>query len=433
MPPVPLQTIQDALPVTGLFEGKEWLLSPEPLALPKAELDWIRQIGPLLHRFAQAANALYTGAETNPATNWVRQMLDRGKPDHIIRLGRSPAIREQLPRVIRPDILLTGEGLKISEIDSLPGGIGLTGWLNQFYAAHQWPVIGGACDMIDGFANVLQSGRVIFSDESLGYRPEAEWIVAEINRRHGSALEVIHAREFDATRHASEQYYRYFEVWDLANVENSEQFCALSNSGTASFSPPMKAFLEEKLWLALLWTPGLRAEWQARLGAADFEALKNIVPEGWVLDAEPLPYFTEYHGLGIQSWQELKAFSQKERRLVAKISGFSETAWGSRGVHIGHDLSTEEWSRVIDQALATVETSPFVLQRFHQARVVEHPYYDPHSGELKVMQGRVRLCPYFFEHAGNVSLGGILATICPKDKKILHGMRDSILVPCVEA
>ena len=49
------------------------------------------------------------------------------------------------------------------------------------------------------------------------------------------------------------------------------------------------------------------------------------------------------------------------------------------------------------------------------------------------MPGRVRLCPYYFV-AGNTDsaktqLGGVLATICPADKKILHGMIDAILAP----
>ena len=28
------------------------------------------------------------------------------------------------------------------------------------------------------------------------------------------------------------------------------------------------------------------------------------------------------------------------------------------------------------------------------------------------------------------ALGGVLATICPADKKIIHGMKDAILAPC---
>jgi hypothetical protein len=31
---------------------------------------------------------------------------------------------------------------------------------------------------------------------------------------------------------------------------------------------------------------------------------------------------------------------------------------------------------------------------------------------------------------GKAELTGILATICPADKKILHGMKDAIMVPC---
>jgi len=29
-----------------------------------------------------------------------------------------------------------------------------------------------------------------------------------------------------------------------------------------------------------------------------------------------------------------------------------------------------------------------------------------------------------------VKLGGVLATICPANKKIIHGMKDAILAPC---
>ena len=46
-----------------------------------------------------------------------------------------------------------------------------------------------------------------------------------------------------------------------------------------------------------------------------------------------------------------------------------------------------------------------------------------------MMRGRVRLCPYYFVTGGDTKLGGILATIVPADKKLIHGMRDSILVP----
>lgn len=51
--------------------------------------------------------------------------------------------------------------------------------------------------------------------------------------------------------------------------------------------------------------------------------------------------------------------------------------------------------------------------------------------ECVPMSGRVRLSPYYFVEGDQAKLGGILATICPKDKKIIHGMRDADpMVPC---
>jgi hypothetical protein len=44
--------------------------------------------------------------------------------------------------------------------------------------------------------------------------------------------------------------------------------------------------------------------------------------------------------------------------------------------------------------------------------------------------GRLRLCPYFFNREGQAKLAGALATFCPPDKKIIHGMQDAALLPC---
>jgi hypothetical protein len=56
---------------------------------------------------------------------------------------------------------------------------------------------------------------------------------------------------------------------------------------------------------------------------------------------------------------------------------------------------------------------------------------DGHRPPLQRMKGRVRLCPYYFCGERETKLGGVLATICPADKKLLHGMKDAILAPCI--
>jgi hypothetical protein len=157
-----------------------------------------------------------------------------------------------------------------------------------------------------------------------------------------------------------------------------------------------------------------------------------VIPYTWLVDPQPLPPHAVLPGLDVQNWEEVAAFSQKQRELILKISGFSELGWGSRGVHMASDLSQQDWRKVLEEALASYEEHPYLLQRFHKGRLVKQAYAD-RDGPLQTMEGRVRLCPYYFLAEGKARLGGALATICPADKKLLHGMRDAILTPTAVA
>jgi hypothetical protein len=141
--------------------------------------------------------------------------------------------------------------------------------------------------------------------------------------------------------------------------------------------------------------------------------------------------------LNLTDWQQLKALSQRQRRLVLKVSGYSDDAWGARGVYVGSDLSRAEWSTVVDRALARYSTTPFVLQQFAKAQSVNATWFDTERDQLVTMRSRVRLSPYYFFRDDDVDrpiLGGALATMCPADKKIIHGMTVAIMAPCaVEA
>jgi len=116
--------------------------------------------------------------------------------------------------------------------------------------------------------------------------------------------------------------------------------------------------------------------------------------------------------------------------LVLKISGFSDRAWGSRGVYVGHDLPSGEWAEAIEQALNGFANHPFILQRFEKSKLFDAQYVDVEANELRPFSARVRLCPYYFVVGDGAKLGGILATVCPANKKILHGMPDAVMAPC---
>jgi len=424
-----LQSIRSAFPKEGLFAEKDWLLSPDPFPIEKRFLAELDQLGHRLFVFQRACNQLYQLSVKGKQPAWVARYLDAGKPPKLIEFSRRKEIRDDLPRVIRPDLILTENGYIIAEIDSVPGGIGLTSWLNQTYSGFDKEIIGDTNGMLDGFHSVLPNGGdIVISLEAATYRPEMEWIAARLKDRHRDLeWHVVAAENYEPQDDRA--VYRFFELFDLPNIPNIDNTLRANAEGRITITPPMKPYLEEKMWFALFWMQPLREFWRRELGEKYFIKLQEVIPYSWLLDPTPLPQHAVIPRLEIHDWREAAKLSQKDRDLLLKVSGFSPLGWGSRGVALGADLPHAEWEQRIEHALETFEQSPTILQRFHKGRLFEHRYWDPESGELKTLKGRVRLCPYFFVEQDRVKLRGALATIVPADKKFLHGMRDAILAP----
>jgi hypothetical protein len=445
-----IDIVRKAFPKEGLFAEKDWLLSPDAFPIEWKFLAELEQLGHRLFVFQRACNQLYQLSVKGKQPSWIARYLDAGKPAELIEFSRRKEIREDLPRVIRPDLILTDNGYVIAEIDSVPGGIGLTGWLNQTYSRFDNEIVGGTNGMLDGFRSVLPNGGdIVISQEAATYRPEMEWIAAQLKDRHAvagvadsgsvgnSETAEVNDPSYSWRVVAAENYepedgravYRFFELFDLPNIPNIDRTLRANAEGRITITPPIKPYLEEKMWFALFWLQPLREFWRRELGEKYFTKLQEVIPYSWLLDPTPLPQHAVIPRLEIHDWREAAKFSQKDRDLLLKVSGFSPLGWGSRGIALGADLPHAEWEKRIENALTTFENSPTILQRFHKGRLFEHRYWDANSGELKTMKGRVRLCPYFFVEADRVKLRGALATIAPADKKLLHGMRDAIMVP----
>jgi len=424
-----LAAIRDALPKEGLFAEKDWLLSPDAFPIERKFLTELEQLGHRLFVFQRACNQLYQLSVKGKQPAWVARYLDAGKPKELIEFSRRKEIRDDLPRVIRPDLIVTDNGYIIAEIDSVPGGIGLTAWLNQTYSAFDKQIVGGANGMLEGFQSVLPNGGdIVISQEASAYRPEMEWLAARLKDRQPDwEWRVVAAENYEARD--SRAVYRFFELFDLPNIPKIDILLHANAKGRVAITPPIKPFLEEKMWFALFWLRPLHEFWRRELGEKYFLKLQEVIPYSWILDPTPLPQHAVIPRLEIHDWREAAKFSQKDRDLLLKVSGFSPLGWGSRGISLGSDLAHAEWEKRIDNALATFDSSPTIIQRFHKGRLLEHRYREPDSGELKTIKGRVRLCPYYFVEHDQVKLHGALATIVPADKKFLHGMRDAILVP----
>jgi hypothetical protein len=440
--------IRSQMPEHGLFAGMQWRISPAPFSVGENLAKEFDSLGRVLLQFYRAINLLYRKSVEGKQPSWVAELLDRGKPRELIELQRSPAFKNEIPRVIRPDVLLTENSFSISELDSVPGGIGLTAWLNKTYSKvlptcsrqEQKPdrrlqvgstITDGADGMLRGFESIFGDAKhihIVVSEEAATYLPEMRWLAEQL----GARFTVHDSRSTDFRDQSA--VYRFFELFDLPNVPNAQQIFQLAAEKKIRVTPPPKPIFEEKLLFALLWNRSLQGFWRQELGETFFARLKKVIPYSWVIDPTPMPPHAAIPELNLTDWQQLKAMSQRERDLILKISGFSENAWGARGVYLGSDLSQADWSAAVDKAISGFETSPYILQRYEKPKTVDAQWFDFEKNELVSMKGRVRLCPYYFVSgegdAARAQLGGVLATIVPADKKIVHGMSDAILAPC---
>ncbi|MEO8826880.1 MAG: hypothetical protein ABI443_13665 [Chthoniobacterales bacterium] len=422
------ERIRDAMPEGGLFHEKSWRIAPEAFPVDTALAEEIDKLGHRLLLFVRACNLLYRQSIKGRQPAWIAEWLDRGKPAHLVEWSRERAFQNDLPRVLRPDLIITESGFTIAELDNVPGGIGLTAWLNREYADLGDPVIGGKDGMLEGFRAILPGGDIMVSEEASTYRPEMEWLANQLNATasNGASWRVVGT---EAGQTLQSNAYRFFELFDASNIACLPGLVDSMLAGKVHLTPPLKPYLEEKMWFALFWLRPLHDFWRRELSERHFEALRKVIPYTWIMDPQPLPPTAVYPQLDINDWNELSHFSQKERELILKVSGFSERAWGSRGVFVGSDLSSPQWKAAIESGLADWPKNPHILQRFHPGKIVDHSYLDETSGAVVSMKGRARLCPYYFIREERAVCSGILATICPPDKKLLHGMGDAILAP----
>ncbi|MEC7273655.1 MAG: hypothetical protein VXU48_00235, partial [Verrucomicrobiota bacterium] len=245
-------------------------------------------------RSAEDKNLLRNRALRAP---WVASYLDRGKPEKLIRHARDNALRGSMPIVIRPDLLVTEAGFAMTEVDSVPGGIGLTAFLNRLYSqVHGRALIGaGDQDMVAAFYWALARRvpnivapfiAILVSDEAATYRPEMEWLASQA-RKQGRRVYVFHPDDvmplgeeicvdIDGNPKKVDVIYRFWELFDLANVSIADFLLKAREAVQVRLTPPMRAFQEEKLSLALFHHHMLDDYWQESLSKQAYKTLAKV-------------------------------------------------------------------------------------------------------------------------------------------------------------
>src|SRR5882672_8047315 len=312
MPDLSYEQIHAALAAQSLFEDKTWQLSPEAWPVSPDQLAQLEAIGVACLEFHQALETLYlrSVAGKNLLRNkpllapWVADYLDRGKPPELIAHARDPKNRGAFPAVIRPDLLLTDDGFALTELDSVPGGIGLTAFLNRLYGGDtDTAVLGHGGAMVENFYQSLATLRpavrnpliaILVSDEAATYRPEMRWLAEQLQRL-GRRVYCLRPEDvfplggelfFDVegTPEKIDIIYRFFELFDWANIKIAAEIMEAWQNGVVAIAPPMRHFQEEKLALALFHHHLLHEFWAESLGGRTLKLLQRLIPKSWVMD-----------------------------------------------------------------------------------------------------------------------------------------------------
>ena len=145
-------------------------IAPTPLALSSSDVAFLQHLGQDLLAFYRALNRLYYESVRGVQPTWAAAYLDQGKPESLVSYARMNRLRNLIPGIIRPDIIRTTDGMVITELDSVPGGIGLTGCLTRAYdnqltganpapdsVSTRSPLIAGRDGMVQGFAAMVRA------------------------------------------------------------------------------------------------------------------------------------------------------------------------------------------------------------------------------------------------------------------------------------
>ncbi len=456
--------LNDHIPA-GLFGGVgvgaervAWRLSPEPFRLSPATLAAIERLGPDLLRFSRVLASLYKRSARGTAPAFIADYLDRGKPEAIVRLGRQNRFKSDVPGIIRPDLILTEDGFIAAELDSVPGGMGFVGAMAQAYCELGFDTVGERDGIARGFAAMLASvagqgapaTAIVVSEESEDYFAELHWLAeavtaAGLGETHACkpeqivfTEEALFVRLPDGREEKLDVLYRNFELFDLLNVPKQELMLYAARHNRVKMTPPPKAQLEEKLAFALLHHPGARDALARGARRRGFERLRALFPQTWVLDPRPLPPQAAIVGpdapaaTPVHDWMQLDAARQERARLRRQAVGLLRARLGLARRARSPTISRARNGRPrLREGLAAFDRTPHICSASTKGSACACRYFDRAKERRRCRWTGACACRRTYFVAGeSVRLGGILATIAPADKRLIHGMTDAIMAPC---
>ena len=213
-----------------------------------------------------------------------------------------------LPPVLRPDLLLTEDGFALTELDSVPGGIGLTAFLNRLYegggdassaaATSWWRVLPVARAPASGEAQSAdraggeRGGRDLPPGNAVAGRRAAAAGAAGVLPAAGGRVSARRRPVLRRRGHAGEDRYHLPVLRAVRPRPTSARRRISSRPGpTARWSlrRPCAISRRRNSRSPSFTTIACRIIWAESLGRRTLKLLRQLIPMSWVMDPAPLP------------------------------------------------------------------------------------------------------------------------------------------------
>jgi hypothetical protein len=399
-------------------------ISPTPFKLSEELRGEIIQYGYAFAAFYKATRDLL---KELPKDHKWHQYLNHSKPDFILQASEESDYDHTF---IRPDLILTEAGILTAEIETSPFGIALSHFMDSAYLSAGQPTLKKPRMMEKVFMETIYRGgstaqNVIFivTDHTQKYTGQFEYLAHRM-QEYGLHAEVMHIDDLVQMDDGGQCLCQgrnidiAFRAFCLCESTDDERLRALVETPTTRLCPPPKPQMEEKALMGMIHDEQLEGTLREKLGE-HYDTLQKIIPATFVMDGEKPPANFPHQ---LDSWEDLVTIPRSQRKYVIKISGYDETALWAKGIHFLHRLNQQEVRDVLRQVAESPQT--YIIQKYEKPITVPQEYIDPETKELKKMDGRVRITPYFY--TGDGSLVTAKATVCPPDSDKVHTRGDSV-------
>jgi len=396
-----------------------FLLSPLPFELPQAIEEHLELYSQGIVAFYQACDEML---RVLPKFSKWGKILTHNRPEWLLQRAKE---EDNIAHIfLRPDFILTEDGVATAEIETSPFGLALALFLNNAYAAQGLETIPNA-KFIDYFIAEVMGDNIIgtlcfmITAHTQQYRGQFQYLTQllknkginvciamsdDINVKDGKCF--VHGERLDVI-------YRGFYLYESINDEHIASIL----QSDLKILPGYKSHLEEKAIMAMFFDDELEAIYRAKIGYY-YDVLYDIFPKTYILSDKPP------NDLGLRRWDDLADMPRKKRCFVLKISGFSYLGAWSRGVIFLNTLSQQQCRKVIQTALASDDV--FVIQEFKKGCRLQQEYYDFQDSTIKTMHGRVRFTPYLSAKTGQLLTAK--TTMC-EHTDYIHASTNSINSP----